>query len=562
MASINGVPIPPGISTSGWNAQPQPDGGLWLSDEGGTRPGLKVGGVDGWRPGAPIPDWIYSHYQSLPAWFRADIEAPPAPPGQPADSAPLVPLSAGQRVEGGPGMTLLGSVAGLGALFMDQYGDLVNANGEVLATKDQLGWNGFTSWDQIVPALQSGAYSWTPGLGVVPVRGQGGAGAPSAPGAAVPPPMTLSPMPGATPGPPAAPGATTGAPAPSAGSPASERQAFLSTKPGPPISLTGPGAETPFGQVAGQVLGRGYLPALEFLELMTTAEVQRLQGEEQRLINAATIAAQQGNMQIATQNAQAARDVALRAQELTESTARIQNQIAVANAEAQRNVAMRDMTVQEKNAITQRDVAGRGMALQEQVTPYQAATQRMVGLAPLATSPLVNWYTARGEAPPQIIQDLMRYATQAPGAAPSSGLSLLSTTPATPAATATQQATWSMPATREPNKLYALSAPGGPQVPAAPSSGASAPSPPGAPFVRALAGGTTLPAFTGQVGPYAPPLPGGAQWASMTPGEQAGTQDLFASFGTPPEDFAAMLRKSLPPGGPVSAGASFVSALR
>lgn len=327
---------------------------------------------------------------------------------------------------------------------------------------------------------------------------------------------------------------------------------------GPPITLTGPGAETPFGQVAGQVLNRGYLPAFNFLELMANAEHQRLADEQQRLINAASIAAQQGNMELATQNAIAARGIAERQQSLAEGVERGRHELDLLNSS------------------TQRDVARREMGLREQVTPYEATTQRMVGMAPLATSPLVGWYTARGEAPPQAIQDLLRSATQTPGAV---GTSLSSQSvlgrPVGEGNTAGGTVPYSaVPANPDPNSFYIQ---GTPEIPA--TSGktldgtmslmsplrqgqTAGVSTGGAPFMRALNTGATMPVFTGSVGQFAPPLPGGAQWASMTPGEKTGTQDLFASFGIPKDDFASMLAKSLPPGGDMSAAARFASAVR
>mgnify|MGYP001604789584 CR=1 FL=1 len=331
---------------------------------------------------------------------------------------------------------------------------------------------------------------------------------------------------------------------------------------GAPFTLTGPGAETPFGQVAGQVMGRGYLPAFNFLQLMAEAEHQRLADEQQRLINAASIAAQNGNMDIAAQNASAARDVAQRQQALAEQVQRAK------------------IEVERLNSATQRDVTGREMSLREAVTPYEATTARMVGMAPLATSPLVNWYTARGEAPPQAILDLLRNATQTPGSADASlypqsvSKSLVGV-----GNTAGGSVPFSsVPANPDPNMLYAFGGPSeSPAIPSTPgktldgtmnlmsplrqtqSAGASTG---GAPFIRALNTGATLPSFTGSVGQFAPPLPGGAQWTSMTPGERSGTTELFKSFGIPNEDFMAMLQKSLPPGGDVGTAARFATAVR
>lgn len=350
---------------------------------------------------------------------------------------------------------------------------------------------------------------------------------------AQPNPAALPRTPGTTPTPASTPGLTPSSATPTAVTP-DPNSVVSPGAPGAPFTLTGPGAETPFGQVASQIVGRGYLPAFNFLELMANAEHQRLADEQQRLINAATIAAQQGNMEIATQNAVAARNIAERVQALSEQTQRARDEM------------------DRLNSATQRDVAGRTMTLNEQVTPYQAATSRMVGLAPLATSPLVNWYTARGEAPPQIISDLLANATQQPGTP-------LRTASNPPASTPgmIQLDPMETPGGWEGNKAF------GPAK--STDMTTSAMSTGGAPFIRALSAGRQLPSFMGQVGQFAPPLPGAATWSSMTPGEKAGTMDLFSSFGTPPEDFAAMLQKSLPPGGSADTlnnAARFVGAVR
>ena len=512
---------------------------------------------------------------------------------------------------------------------IDSYGDLVSDSGDVEATADAIA-SGDVSPDvaadvinaggglalggvyadpalstgpyqmqdplsqlPVLPDLNQGHYPYTAnpaapsGVGVTQPHQRVGAPPPGQwnfpytanPAAPAVPPPALIQAPGAiaTPAPPLAPALgpqTAGTAAPS-----DPNAAFGAPGAAAPFTLTGPGAQTPFGQVAGQVLGRGYLPAFNFLQLMVDAEQKRLAAEQQKLIDAAAIAAQQGNMTIATQNAEAARAIAGRQQELAESSQRIKQQIDVANAESARNIAGRGMTVEEQNAITQRDIAARGMGLQEKVNPYEATTRRMVGMAPLATSPLVNWYTARGEAPPQVIQDLLRNVALAPGETPA----------AQPGGTPANAAWYQEP--RQSGRMYAAQNPdqmpqgGSPYMPTktltprsgeGPKTSANTPGylgfqgpPPtdtyaaqnpgqmpqggfstgAAPFMRALVSGHRLPDFTGSVGPYAPPLPGGAQWSSMTPGERTGTQELFSSFGIPADDFASMLQKSLPPGG-------------
>lgn len=54
--------------------------------------------------------------------------------------------------------------------------------------------------------------------------------------------------------------------------------------------------------------------------------------------------------------------------------------------------------------------------LQAQMAPYQAETERLSALTPLVSSPLVHWYTSRGQQPPEAVSQLISALLQPPQA--------------------------------------------------------------------------------------------------------------------------------------------------
>lgn len=284
------------------------------------------------------------------------------------------------------------------------------------------------------------------------LRGQ----APAA--AAAPAVAPAAPAP-AAPAAPAAAGAKPETPGEKAIREASE-QARLKFIEGPPIQLTGPFTQTPLGQALTNLFGRGAIPTLDQMRLMAEAELGRLQQEEQRLMNDVAREVQRGNLTIASQN-----------------------------------------------AATQREIAVRVQALSELLEPFRAGTERISAIGEIAQSPLIGYYTARGQAPPSYLQGI-------------------------------------------------LSAPISPGSAGADTSFTTTPEP--APFQRSLATGMQLPSFSApEAG--APQLPSAAQWAAFTPGEREGTIQLFEQSGIPRADFLAMLERSFPPGGGAPSPATFVS---